>query len=156
MSLDELNELNCLSVQFSKQNPHSIQNLSTNIQNQPNIHVSWLNKPIKSIDQYFTAKNAQKSSVSYSSYLLSNLKEFGLKSSIFAGTNSIGIIGDFTKQSYFSIETFQLKNYDVSLESIEYDFESGNPRVYEFDSYDKLSRITNLDIFGQPQIVETR
>ena len=75
---------------------------------------------------------------------------------MFVGTNSIGIIGDLSKQSYFGIEMFQLKNYDASLESIEYEFESANPRVIEFDSYDRLSRISNLEVVGQPQIVDTR
>lgn len=130
---------------------------SHSTQQQPNIYVTWLNRPVKSIDQYLTAKNAQKSSSSsYSSYLLANLKDLGLKSSVFARTNSIGVIGDFIKQSYFSVESFQLKNYDTSLDAIEYEFESANPRVFEFDSYEKLSRLGNLEIAGQPQIVDTR
>ena len=123
---------------------------------QPQIHISWLNANIQSIDQYYTASTIQKASSSYSSYLSSNLKDFGLKSSMFAGTNSIGIIGDLTKQSYFGVEMFQLKNYDASLDAIEYEFEAANPKCVEFDSYDRLSRISNLEIVGQPQIVDTR
>lgn len=153
-SVDQLNELNCLSIQFSKHNSN-IQNQSLN--NQPIIHVLWLNNKIESVDQYFSASSTiQKSIKTYSSYFSSNLKDLGLKSSTFTATNSIGIIGDFSKQSYFGIENFQLKNYDASKESIQYEFESYNPKVIEFDSYDKLNRLYNLEIIGQPQIVETR
>jgi hypothetical protein len=152
-----------LSVQFSP--PKQLNPGHTNNNNasssphhqQPNIHMTWLNVPVHPIDHYFSAaSNHKKSLNSYSSYLSSNLKEFGLKSSTFAGTNSIGIIGDLSKQSYFGIEMFQLKNYDVALDTIEYEFESANPRVVEFDSYDRLARLANLDVIGQPQIVDSR
>jgi hypothetical protein len=93
---------------------------------------------------------------SFSPYSLNSLGEYGIKASVLSSSNSIGLIGDIAKQSYFNIKYFQLKNYVTSDYQIQYDFYSQNPIKYEFSSLEKLFKKPNLNIIGSPQIVDTK
>lgn len=149
-NIERLNELNCLSIQFSPK--FLAQQITAN--QSFNLNLNWLNTPVEDAENYYSAK---KTINTYSSYLSSNLlRDYGLKSSTFSGTNSIGIIGDLTKQSYFNIENIQLKNCELNLADIEYDFSSFNPTVFEFDSYERLMKTPNLNVIGSPQIIDSR
>jgi hypothetical protein len=143
----QLNNLNCLTIQFS-----DVRNLTTNM------NLNWLNMQLQEVDSSFSAKMSENNLLgrSYAPYSTANLGNYGLKASTLASSNSIGIIGDIYKQSYFNIKNFELRNHEASLENIEYDFQSANPKIYEFNSLEKLFEMPNVNIVGTPQIVETR
>lgn len=145
--ITQLNNLNCLTVQFA-----DVKNLTGNM------NFNWLNYQVQELDSVLTARISETGipSRSFSSYSLSTLGEFGIKASVLSNSNSIGVFGDISKQSYFNVKNFELKNYDESLEQIEYDFYASNPATYEFNSLEKLFKLPNINIIGSPQLVETR
>ena len=93
---------------------------------------------------------------SFAAYSMASLGDFGLKASVLANSNSIGVFGDISKQSFFNVKTFELNNYESSLEKVEQDFYAANPVVYQFSSLEKLFKMPHVSIVGSPQIVETR
>lgn len=132
----QLNNLNCLSIQFTDVNSL-------------NLNLIWLGQVVVEVE-------AKKAAPNYSLNTLNELKDLGLRSSLLSSSNSIGLIGDALKQSYFSVQNFELKNSDTSLEKLEIDFDSANPSIFEFDSIEKLSKIPSLTIQGQPSIVDSK
>ena len=92
----------------------------------------------------------------YPMHIPSDFNEFDIKSSVFTSSNSIGLVGGTNKQSYFNIQNIEFRNYDLPFDYIESDFLSANPTVYELNSIEKLFEIQNINIIGNPQIVETR
>lgn len=126
-----LNELNCLTVQFSD-GKHLKESLKIN----------WLS--IELIEKDTTVQMLDhKTSIQLSDYIF--------KTSTSSSSNSIGLFGDTNRKSYFSIQKFYLKNYETSFDEIEYDFKSSNPTVYEFNTLE----MPNLSVTGMPQQVET-
>ena len=107
--ITQLNNLNCLTVQFA-----DVKNLTGNM------NFNWLNYQVQELDSVLTARISETGipSRSFSSYSLSTLGEFGIKASVLSSSNSIGVFGDISKQSYFNVKNFELKNYDESLEQI--------------------------------------
>ena len=145
--ITELNNLNCLTVKFGELN-----NIASSLK------FNWLNYQIEETESVLTPSVNENNllSRSFSSYSIASLGDFGLKVSVLTNSNSIGIFGDISKQSFFNIKYFELKNYEIPIENIEYDFFSANPVVYQFNSLEKLFKLPHVTIVGSPQIVDTR
>ena len=143
----DLNNLNCLTVQFG-----DVSNLASNLR------FHWLNYPVEEIESVESATLNENGLLgrSFSPYSTASLGDFGLKVSVLSSSNSIGIFGDITKQSFFNIKSFELKNYEASLEQIECDFYAANPVSYLFNSLEKLFKMPYVNIIGSPQVVDTR
>jgi hypothetical protein len=145
--ITELNNLNCLTTKFGEMN-----NISSNLK------FNWLNYHTEETESVLTPSMSENNllSRSFSSYSMANLGDFGLKVSVLSNSNSIGIFGDISKQSFFNIKYFELKNYEIQPENIEYDFYAANPVVFQFNSLEKLFKMPHVTIVGSPQVVDTR
>ncbi len=143
-NINQLEQLNCLTIQFP-----GLPNINTNIR------LHWLNVNYEEIESTVTAKMTE-SGPAYPMHIPSDFNEYDVKTSVFTSSNSIGLLGDINKQSYFSIQNIELHNYDVPFDYIENEFLSANPTIYELNSIEKLFEIQNINIIGNPQIVETR
>lgn len=143
-NINQLEQLNCLTIQFS-----GLPNINSNI------HVHWFNLNIEEIESSVNAKMTE-TGPAYPMHLPSDFNDFDIKSSVFTSSNSIGLLGDISKQSFFSVENIELRNYDIPFDHIEYNYLDANPTVYEFNSIEKLFEIPNVNIYNNPQIVETR
>ncbi|CAF0891184.1 unnamed protein product [Brachionus calyciflorus] len=135
--VSQLNNLNCLIIDFK---------------DLKYLKLTWLGQKLVEIDWTSTDINSK---LTYSNYDLTDLKEFNFKTSQLM-SNSIGIIGDLKKESYFHIHKFQLRNQPAQMELIEYEFDSENPLILEFDSYEKLNQIPNLELKGQPNLIDSK
>ena len=135
--ISELNNLNCLVVQFT---------------DPINLNLVWLRQKLVEIEWPMAQINSKQT---YFDYSLTDLKDLNLKSSHLT-SHSIGIIGDLNKESYFHVHKLKLKNQPQSLDQIESEFDSENPTDVDFDSYDKLRSIVGLELYGQPALIDSK
>ena len=132
-NISQLNELNCLAVQFS--DSKSLKET---------FKLSWLGIPIIEVDIMRSFKMLDQSS-----FTPLVLNEYGVKQSALTGSNAFGLFGDLNRSSYFSVRNFAIKNFYTPINEIEYNFKSKNPNVFEFDALD------SLNLLNTPQLVDT-
>lgn len=133
-NIAQLNELNCLTVQFT--DSKSLKET---------IKLTWLEISSLEVENMQSANLIDQNS--FTSF--GSMKDYGIETSWLSSSNAFGFFGGFNKSSYLSIRNFEIKNFETPRDEIEYNFKSINPNVYDFDKLESLNAIT------QPQLIDT-
>lgn len=136
-SITDLNELSYLSIHIYSQNEFKL-------------HVHWLNTVVEEIDKFESTK-INDYTPTYARFIDSPEDDLGIR---LPSSQTIGLLGDIKKQSFFNVQHIELRNYGLSLNDVDYDYKSLNPTVFEFDSLEKIFEISS--IHGNPKIIDTR